>query len=96
MSKIHSNSYAKLQIASNSQNAISLTRNSVYYDRIKHVNIVYHYIQKKITIKRIKLEYIQINLMSVDDLIKPLKFIKFKKFVEMLDIIESMIEAMLN
>ena len=60
------------------------------------MNIVYYYIRKKITIKRIELEYIQINFMSIDNLIKPLKFIKFKRFVEMLNIVKSIIEAMLN
>ena len=58
MSEIYSNLYAKLRIALNSQNAISLIRNSVYYNRTKHINIVYYYIRKKITIERIKLEYI--------------------------------------
>ena len=56
--KIHSNSYVKLRIILNSQSAIFLVKNSVYYNCIKHINIVYHYIQKKITIERIELEYI--------------------------------------
>ena len=58
MLKIHLNLYAKLQIISNNQSAIFLIKNSIYYNRIKNVNIVYHYIRKKITIKRIKFKYI--------------------------------------
>ena len=96
MPGIHSNPYAKLRIASDSQSAISLARNPVHHDRTKHVDIVYHYIREEITTERIELEYIQTDLMPADGLTKPLRSIKFRRFVEMLGMAEPMAEAMLN
>ena len=78
------NKYVTLQIHIDSQNVKTFVENSIYHDRIKHVNIVYHYIRNEIKINRIRLNYIFIQDMLVDELIKTLASIKFRCFIQML------------
>ena len=78
------NKYVTLQIYIDNQSVKTLVENSIHHDRIKHVNIVYHYIRDEIKINRIRLNYIFIQDMLVDELIKTLTFIKFRCFIQML------------
>ena len=44
----------------------------IYYCRIKYINIRYHYIKKRVENRKIKLLYIPIFKIIVNNLIKPL------------------------
>ena len=58
-----------------------MTSNSINHLRVKHINIVYHYVKSKVIKEKIiKIEYIFIEQIIADDLIKPLKASKFLKF----------------
>ena len=55
--------------------------NLINHSRVKHINIVYHYVRSKVIKERIiKIKYISIEQMIADGLIKPLKASKFLKF----------------
>ena len=77
--------YTQIQIFIDNQSAKTLIENSIHHDRIKHVDIVYHYIKNEIKFERIRLEYIITNTMLVDDLTKSLIKIKYQDFITMLD-----------
>ena len=58
-----------------------MTSNSINHSRVKHINIVYHYVKSKVIEEKIiEIEYIFIEQMIADDLIKSLKASKFLKF----------------
>ena len=58
-----------------------MTSNSINHSRVKHINIVYHYVRSKVIKEKIiEIEYIFIEQMIADDLIKSLKASKFLKF----------------
>ena len=53
-----------------------LAEDSLHYDRIKHVDIVYHYLREEINNKQIHLEYILTDNMPADDLPESLGSVK--------------------
>ncbi len=69
-----------------------MTKNLVFQKRTKYIAIKYHYIRDLIKHENVQLTYKTIDQMIVDELIKSLKSILFKKFVASLDMI-SVIEA---
>ena len=77
--------YATLQIHTDSQSVKTLAENPVHHDRTKHVDIVYHYIRNEIKANRIRLHYISTQDMPVDELTKALAPIKFRCFIQMLN-----------
>jgi len=46
--------------------------------------VIYHYVKKKIADELMKLVYISITDMMTDELIKPLKAVKFESFRSMM------------
>jgi hypothetical protein len=72
-------------IYANNQETIKLVNNSIFQKRTKHIVVKYHYTRDLISQKKIKLKYRLIAQMIVDELIKSLKPIQFKKFVDQLD-----------
>ncbi len=57
-----------------------MTKNSINYFRVKHINMIYYYVKNKIANELMKLMYISIINMITDELIKSLKAVKFKSF----------------
>ena len=55
-----------------------MTENSINHLRVKHINVIYHYVRKKIADELMKLMYISITDMMTDELVKPLKVVKFE------------------
>ena len=54
-----------------------MINNLINHLRVKHINMIYYYVQMKIIEKKsLKLKYILINQMMIDDLTKSLKAIK--------------------
>ncbi len=67
-------------------NFLNLIANSVFHSRIKHIQIQYHAIQDYIERNKIQIQYVQINEMLADNLIKALDHIKFKQMIKELDL----------
>ena len=61
---------------------LNLTANLIFHFRIKHIQIRYHAIQDYIERGKIQIQYVQINEMLADSLIKALNHIKFKQMIK--------------
>ncbi len=57
-----------------------MIKNSINYFRVKHIDVIYHYVKNKIADELMKLMYISITDMMTDELIKFLKAVKFESF----------------
>ncbi len=71
-----------------------MTENSINHSRIKHINVIYYYVKNKIADELMKLMYISITDMMIDELIKFLKAVKFKSFRFMMRMLSVLEEAM--
>ena len=74
-----SNTNSTIILADN-QAAIKMNSNLVNHSRVKHIDTFYHYVRNKVEEGAIRLKYILIVQMMIDDLIKPLKSGKFLSF----------------
>jgi len=74
-----SNTNSTIILADN-QATIKMSSNLVNHSQAKHIDTSYHYVWNKIEEKAIRLKYILINQMMIDDLIKSLKSGKFLRF----------------
>ncbi len=75
-------------ILADNQATIKMNSNFVNHFRVKHINTFYHYVQNKIEERVIKLKYIFIDQMIIDDLIKSLKSGKFLSFRSVMSLVE--------
>jgi len=57
-----------------------MSSNLVNHSRVKHIDTSYHYVQNKVEERAIRLKYILIDQMMIDNLIKSLKSGKFLRF----------------
>ncbi len=62
------------------QATIKMSSNLVNHSQVKHIDTSYHYVQNKVEERVIRLKYILINQMMINDLIKFLKSGKFLRF----------------
>ncbi len=67
-------------ILTDNQAIIKMSSNLVNHSRVKHIDTLYHYIWNKVEERAIRLKYILINQMMINDLIKSLKSGKFLRF----------------
>ncbi len=71
-----------------------MTENSINYLRVKHIDVIYHYVKNKIADELMKLMYISITDMMTDELIKFLKAVKFessRSIMEMSSVLEEIV-----
>ena len=66
------------------QNVIALIENSIYYDKIKHIEFRYHFIREKIIENLIKFVFVSTKQQIVDELTKSLVDETFIKFIKKL------------
>jgi len=74
-----SNTNSTIILADN-QATIKMSSNLVNHSRVKHIDTSYHYVQNKVEERAIRLKYILIDQMMIDNLIKSLKSGKFLRF----------------
>ncbi len=74
-----SNTNSTIILADN-QAAIKMGSNLVNHSRAKHIDTSYHYVRNKVEKKAIRLKYILIDQMMIDNLTKSLKSGKFLRF----------------
>ena len=64
-----------------------MSKNLVFHDKSKHIEIKYHYIRDMVERGAVKLEYVATNNKIVDVLTKPLSRVKFEHFRENLGVL---------
>jgi len=67
-------------ILADNKTTIKMSSNLVNHFQVKHIDTSYHYVQNKIEEKAIRLKYILIDQMMINDFIKSLKSDKFLRF----------------
>jgi hypothetical protein len=76
-------------ILCDNQSCIKMTKNLVFHDKSKHIEIRYHYICDMVQRGAIKLQYISMDEQVVDVLTKPLSRVKFEYFRDKLGIVRK-------
>jgi hypothetical protein len=67
-------------ILCDNQSCIKMTKNLVFHDKLKHIEIRYHYIRDMVQRGVIKLQYVDTDEQVVDVLTKHLSHVKFEYF----------------
>jgi hypothetical protein len=76
-------------ILCDNQSCIKMTKNPVFHDRSKHMEIRYHYIRDMVQRGALMLQYISTDEKVVEVLTKPLSHIKFEYFRDKLGIVRK-------
>jgi hypothetical protein len=71
------------------QSCIKLSKNPVFHDRCKHIEIRYHFIRDRIQRGAVKLQYISTDEQVANILTKPLEKGKFVFFRERLGVLQN-------
>ena len=66
-----------------------MTENPVFHDRLKNIEILYHYICDMVQRGALKLLYVSTDEQVVDVLTKPLSRVKFEHFRDKLGIVRK-------
>ena len=65
-----------------------MTKSPVFYDKLKHIDIKYHYIMDMVQRAAMKLQYVVTDEQIADVLTKPLARVKFEYFMEKLCVLQ--------
>ncbi len=76
-------------ILCNNQNCIKMTKNLVFHDKSKHIEIRYFYIRDLVHKGAVKLEYMGTDEQVADVLTKPLSRVKFEYFRDKLGVVRK-------
>jgi hypothetical protein len=76
-------------ILCDNQSCIKITENLVFHDRLKHIEILYHFICDMVHRGALKLQYISTDEQVTDVLTKPLSRVKFEHFRDKLGIVRK-------
>ena len=67
-----------MTIYSDSQSAISLTKNPTFHARTKHIDVQYHFVRDMVEDGKVKLEKVETLVNVVDALTKSISIEKFR------------------
>ena len=73
-----------VQLMGDNLGSIRLVKNNQVSERLKYIDIAYHYIRDLQQKKLIDVSYVPTNEMTADGLTKPLTTFKFQDFVKLL------------
>jgi hypothetical protein len=76
-------------ILCDNQSCIKMTENPMFHDRLKHIEIHYHFIHDMVQRGALKLQYISTVEQVVDVLTKPISRVKFEHFRDKLGIVRK-------
>ena len=65
-----------------------MSENPVFHEKLKHIEIKYHYIKDMVQRGAVKLQYVATEGQIADVLMKPLARVKFEYFKEKLGVIQ--------
>jgi hypothetical protein len=68
---------------------MKLSKNHVFHDKSKHIDIKYHYVRDMVQKGAVKLQYIAINEHVAYVLTKPLSRVKFEYFRDKLGVVHK-------
>ena len=69
------------------QICVNLSKNLLFHDKSKHIDIKYHYVRDMVQRGAVKLQYVATNEKIADVLTKPLARVKFEYFREKLGVL---------
>ena len=72
----------------NNQSYVKLSKNLVFHDKLKHIEIKFHYIRDMVQRGAVKLQYVATDDHIVDVLMKPLARVKFEYIREKLGVLQ--------
>lgn len=75
-----------ITIYCDNQSAIELSKNAVFHNRSKHIDISYHFTRELVTKREILVEYLKTESMLADILTKSLPKIKHQRCINMLNV----------
>lgn len=78
---------SQITLWSDNQGASLLTRNDIYHQRSKHIDIRYHFVREALKNNQLQLEYKDTNEMAADILTKGLQRAKHNKCIELIGMI---------
>ena len=61
----------------------------MFHNKLKHIEIKFHYIRDMVQRKAVKLQYMETNKQIADVLTKPIARVKFEYFRERLGVIQN-------
>ena len=70
------------------QSCVKLSENPMFHDKLKHIEIKYHYIRDMVQRGEMKLQYVAMDEQIADVLTKPLVKVKFEYFREKLGVLQ--------
>ena len=71
------------------QSCIKMTKNPIFHDKLKHIEVRYHFIWYMVQKGVLKLKYVPIEEQVVDVLTKPRSHVKFEYFWENLGVVRK-------
>jgi hypothetical protein len=71
------------------QSCIKMTKNPMFHDKTKHIEIRYHYIHDMVQKGVVKLQYVGTDEQVADVLTKPLSHVKFEYFRDKLGVVRK-------
>ena len=66
-----------------------MLENPVFHDKLKHIEIKYHYIRNMVQRGAVKIQYVVMDEQIADVLMKPLARVKFEYFRKKLGVSKS-------
>jgi hypothetical protein len=71
------------------QSYVKISENPMFHDRLKHIEIKYHYIRDMVQRKTLHVQYLPTHEHIIDIFTKPLAKTKFDYFRERLGLVEN-------
>jgi len=72
--------------ACDNQKTFTISRNSINYQRIKHIDLRYHFIRHALEKKQIQIEYVFTSHQATNILTKAFDFQKYQQAIEMINL----------
>jgi hypothetical protein len=77
LGEMHNSEPAKVRLKVDNKSAISLSKNPVYHERSKHIDVRYHFVRECVEAGKIDLSYVRTEEQLADILTKSLGKAKF-------------------